>query len=108
MELNGWWLFWLCGKVLGGSSFINVMIYICGYCVDYDGWVVVGNWGWSYDEVLLYFKCSEDFEDGFDVFYGVGGLLYVEYCCYIYFICDVLIDGFVEFGYLCNDDFNVV
>lgn len=51
---------WTRGKVLGGSSVLNTMLYIRGNKRDYDHWVAQGNDGWSYEEVLPYFKKSED------------------------------------------------
>lgn len=51
---------WTRGKVLGGSSVLNTMLYIRGNKRDYDHWVAQGNEGWSYEEVLPYFKKSED------------------------------------------------
>jgi len=65
------------GKVLGGSSSINAMIYIRGHKVDYDEWARLGNSGWSYDDVLPYFKKSEHREAGGDEFHGQGGELNV-------------------------------
>ncbi len=66
------------GKVLGGTSSINAMIYIRGNRVDYDDWAAGGAEGWSYDEVLPYFKRSEDNERGEDMFHGAGGPLSVS------------------------------
>ena len=65
------------GKLLGGSSSINAMIYIRGHKADYDEWARLGNVGWSYDEVLPYFKKSEHREAGGDAFHGQGGELNV-------------------------------
>ena len=65
------------GKVLGGSSSINAMIYIRGHKADYDEWAALGNTGWTYDEVLPYFKKSEHREAGGDEFHGQGGELNV-------------------------------
>ena len=65
------------GKVLGGSSSLNAMIYIRGHKADYDEWARLGNSGWSYDEVLPYFKKSEHREGGGDNFHGQGGELNV-------------------------------
>ncbi|MEP3654826.1 MAG: choline dehydrogenase [Litorimonas sp.] len=65
------------GKVLGGSSSINAMIYIRGHKEDYNEWARLGNSGWSYDDVLPYFKKSENREAGADQFRGQGGELNV-------------------------------
>ena len=65
------------GKVLGGSSSLNAMIYIRGHKADYDEWARLGNSGWSYEEVLPYFKKSENREAGGDEFHGQGGELNV-------------------------------
>jgi choline dehydrogenase-like flavoprotein len=65
------------GRVLGGSSSINAMIYIRGHRSDYDGWAAAGNPGWSYDEVLPYFKRAEHNERGADAWHGTGGPLNV-------------------------------
>jgi choline dehydrogenase len=61
------------GKVLGGSSSINGMVYDRGTRADYDGWRQLGNEGWSYDEVLPYFKKLEHYQRGADAFHGSGG-----------------------------------
>ena len=68
---------WPRGKVLGGSSSINFMIYIRGHRLDYDRWNCLGNDGWNYDEVLPWFKKSEDNERGACAYHGVGGPLSV-------------------------------
>jgi choline dehydrogenase len=65
--------YWPRGKVLGGSSAINGMVYIRGQREDYDDWAALGNSGWSYEEILPYFKMSEDNEYGGDAFRGTGG-----------------------------------
>ena len=65
------------GKALGGSSAINAMIYVRGHPWDYDHWASLGNRGWSYAEVLPYFKRSENNEEIQDEFHGVGGPLNV-------------------------------
>jgi len=64
---------WPRGKVLGGSSALNGLLYVRGQPEDYDRWAALGNNGWSFDEVLPYFKKSEDNERGEDKFHGVGG-----------------------------------
>lgn len=63
------------GKMLGGSSALNAMIYIRGHAEDYNEWARLGNDGWSYEDVLPYFKKSEHCETGGDDFRGTGGEL---------------------------------
>lgn len=65
------------GKVLGGSSSLNAMVYIRGHAADYDAWAAEGNPGWSYHEVLPYFKRAEHNERGGDAWHGTGGPLNV-------------------------------
>ena len=65
------------GKVLGGSSSVNAMVYARGHRADYDGWAAAGNPGWSYDEVLPWFRKAEHNERGADDFHGTGGPLNV-------------------------------
>lgn len=71
-------LYWPRGKVLGGSSSINAMVYIRGQREDYDGWAASGLEGWSYDDVLPYFRKSENNSRGADAFHGAGGPLSVS------------------------------
>lgn len=66
------------GKMLGGSSALNAMIYIRGHREDYDAWARLGNNGWSYEDVLPYFRKSEHREAGADEFHGQGGELNVS------------------------------
>ena len=77
-KLGGRADYWPRGKILGGSSSINAMVYIRGQREDYDDWARLGNSGWSYDEVLPYFKKSEDNDLGADQFHGAGGPLLVS------------------------------
>jgi len=65
------------GKVLGGSSSVNAMIYTRGHRADYDDWAAQGNPGWGFAEVLPYFKRAEDNERGADEFHATGGPLHV-------------------------------
>ena len=76
--LNGRSLNYARGKVLGGSSSINAMIYMRGQSNDYDHWKSLGNNGWGWDDVLPIFKKSEDYQHGADHFHGSGGELRVE------------------------------
>src|SRR6202043_2923175 len=61
------------GKVLGGSSSINGMVYCRGTRSDYDSWAAAGNDGWSYDDVMPYFKRAETYEPGVDDYHGGDG-----------------------------------
>ena len=70
-------MYWPRGKTLGGSSSINAMLYVRGHASDYDHWRQLGNEGWSYDDVLPYFKKAENNERGADDFHGAGGPLNV-------------------------------
>jgi choline dehydrogenase len=76
--LNGRSIGYARGKVLGGCSSINAMIYMRGQKSDYDHWAALGNKGWSWDDVLPYFKHSEDYIHGADAWHGAGGELRVE------------------------------
>ena len=76
--LNGRSIGYARGKVLGGCSSINAMIYMRGQRSDYDHWAALGNRGWSWDEVLPYFKRTEDYAHGGDALHGAGGELRVE------------------------------
>ena len=76
--LNGRTIGYARGKVLGGCSSINAMIYMRGQKSDYDNWASLGNRGWSWDDVLPVFKHSEDYQHGADDFHGVGGEMRVE------------------------------
>jgi choline dehydrogenase len=70
---------WPRGKVLGGSSAINGLLYIRGQRADYDDWAAQGAAGWSYKEVLPFFKSTECYEDGESEFHGTQGELGVSY-----------------------------
>jgi len=69
---------WPKGKVLGGSSSLNGLLYVRGQSADYDGWAQMGAQGWSWDDCLPYFKKSEDQQRGADAFHGKGGPLAVS------------------------------
>jgi choline dehydrogenase len=76
--LNGRTIGYARGKVLGGCSSINAMIYMRGQRSDYDHWASLGNRGWAWDDVLPVFKRSEDYQHGADALHGAGGELRVE------------------------------
>ncbi|MEK9722588.1 MAG: GMC family oxidoreductase N-terminal domain-containing protein, partial [Rhodospirillaceae bacterium] len=94
------------GKVLGGSSSINGMVYVRGNNRDYDGWAQLGNQGWSYDDVLPYFRKAENREMGGDQWRGTGGPLNVAEVRTTYPIMDTVIDAAEEAGYPRNPDYN--
>ncbi len=72
-HLDGRRLYWPRGRTLGGSGSSNAMLYTRGHSSDYDGWAALGNRGWSYRDVLPYFKRAENHEPGGNEYHGVGG-----------------------------------
>ena len=94
------------GRVIGGSSSINAMIYLRGNRLDYDDWAASGCEGWSYDEVLPYFKRSEDNERGEDAYHGVGGPLAVSDGRSMHPLIDAQLEAAVQAGYELNPDLN--
>ena len=97
---------WPRGRVLGGSSALNGLLYIRGQKDDYNDWRQLGNEGWSYEDVLPYFKKSEDQERGANEYHGAGGPLKVANMRFSRPICDSFVDACVELGIPKNDDFN--
>jgi choline dehydrogenase len=77
-NLNGRRVFWPRGKVLGGSSSINGLVYIRGQAQDFDQWRQLGNTGWSFDDVLPYFRRAEHQTRGESELHGTGGPLCVS------------------------------
>ena len=104
--LNNRGIDWPRGKVLGGSSAINGLLYVRGQPQDYDHWRQLGNAGWTWDEVLPYFTRAEDQERGADEFHGTGGPLSVSNIRVRRDICDAFIRGAAECGIPARDDFN--
>ncbi|MGJ3261030.1 MAG: GMC family oxidoreductase [Rhodospirillales bacterium] len=94
------------GKVLGGSSAINGMLYVRGQAADYDTWAQMGCRGWSYSDVLPYFKRSENREQGADEYHGTGGPLNVTETTVKYDTLDKVIQSAGELGYPMNVDYN--
>ncbi len=94
------------GKVLGGSSSVNAMIYARGHPSDYDAWAAAGNPGWSFAEVLPYFKRSEHNERGADALHGEGGPLNVMDLRSPNPFLPAFVEAGVEAGYPRNPDFN--
>jgi choline dehydrogenase len=98
-------VFWPRGKVLGGSSSINGMVYIRGQAEDFDHWRQLGNTGWSFDDVLPYFRRSEHQTRGADRFHGADGPLCVSDVAQ-HPICEAFIAATAGLGFARNDDFN--
>src|SRR5215470_7156701 len=94
------------GKVLGGSSSINGLLYLRGQPQDFDHWRQLGNSGWSFDDVLPYFRRAEDQERGEDALHGVGGPLAVSNVCEPHPLCEAFIASAQQAGFPRNDDFN--
>ena len=104
--INNRRLQWPRGKVLGGSSSLNGLLYVRGQAQDYDRWEELGNKGWSFKNVLPYFKKSEDQERGADEYHGVGGPLKVSDLRLRRPIADMFIKASVETGIPANKDYN--
>ncbi|MDG2003233.1 MAG: GMC family oxidoreductase N-terminal domain-containing protein [Novosphingobium sp.] len=94
------------GKVLGGCSAINGMIYMRGQSADYDGWRQAGSPGWGWDEVLPFFKRAEDHFEGVSDFHGAGGEVRVETQRLRWEILEAFQRAAVEYGVPAIDDFN--
>ena len=94
------------GRVLGGCSSINGMIYMRGQAADYDHWRQLGNPGWSWDDVLPFFKKSEDFVHGPDDLHGAGGEWRVEEPRVAWPILDAFRKAAAEVGIPATTDFN--
>jgi choline dehydrogenase len=105
-ELGGRRMLWPRGKVLGGSSSINGLIYIRGQRQDFDLWRQLGNTGWSYEDVLPYFRRAEHQERGADEHHGAGGPLCVSDLRARHELHGAFIAGAQEAGHKLNPDFN--
>ena len=95
------------GRMIGGCGSINAMIYLRGNRLDFDDWAADGATGWSYDEVLPYFKRAEDNERGEDAFHGVGGPLAVSESRSMQPLVDAMLEAAVQAGYEHIPDLNV-
>ena len=104
--LNGRTIGYARGRVLGGCSSINAMIYMRGQRSDYDHWASLGLDGWSWDDVLPIFKRSEDYQHGADEFHGAGGELRVEERRVSWEILDAWRDAAAECGIPKIAEFN--
>ena len=105
-ELNNRQIIQPRGKVLGGSSSINGLLYVRGQPEDFDLWRQLGNAGWSFDDVLPHFRRAEDQERGADELHGVGGPLAVSNVCEPHPLCEAFIAAAQQAGFPRNDDFN--
>ncbi|HEX8165633.1 MAG TPA: choline dehydrogenase [Beijerinckiaceae bacterium] len=105
-ELNGRVIYQPRGKVLGGSSSINGLVYVRGQPQDFDHWRQLGNAGWGFDDVLPYFRRAEHQARGESAFHGVGGPLCVSDATEPHTLCDAFIAAAGEAGVPRNDDFN--
>jgi choline dehydrogenase len=99
--------FWPRGKVVGGSSSINALVYIRGQRQDFDRWRDAGNLGWGYDDVLPFFKSMEDNDRGADPYHGSGGPLTVtDPARKVHPLCSAFFKAAEEAGLARNPDFN--
>lgn len=95
------------GKVIGGGSSIHAMMYMRGNPRNFDLWNMLGNEGWSYADILRYFKKSEDYEEGPNEFHGVGGPMRVRKCPNPSPVAIAFLNAAMELGYAGPDwDFN--
>ncbi len=94
------------GKMLGGSSSMNAMIYIRGHQTDFDRWHELGNEGWSFADVLPYFKKAQNQERGENDFHGVGGMLNVADLRCVNPLSKAFVEAGMELGFPFNTDFN--
>ncbi len=104
--LNGRAVFQPRGKVLGGSSSINGLLYVRGQHEDYDRWRQLGNAGWGFDDILPYFKKAENQARGADDFHGAGGPLPVSDLTHADPLSAAFIEAAAETGIPKNPDFN--
>lgn len=104
--LNGRSIYNPRGKVLGGSSAINGLVYVRGQRQDFDDWAAAGNAGWGYDDVLPFFKKAEGFEDGASEWHGGGGPLAVSGVRQTHPLCDAYIEAAGALGFPKYHDFN--
>ncbi|WP_339691470.1 GMC family oxidoreductase N-terminal domain-containing protein [Celeribacter baekdonensis] len=99
-------VYWPRGKVMGGCSSMNGMIYVRGHKADYDAWALQGNYGWDWQSVLPYFKKIEDFQGGADDYRATGGPLRVIKDYEPHPVMEALVKAGVEAGIPYNQDYN--
>ncbi len=105
-HMNGRSLYWPRGRVLGGSSALNAMVYVRGHALDYERWAAEGAEGWSYADVLPYFRKAETRERGGDDYRGGDGPLHVSTGSIPNPLFDAFIEAGVQAGYPFTDDMN--
>jgi choline dehydrogenase len=104
--LGGRRSYWPRGKVIGGSGSINAMVYVRGQPHDYEDWKALGNVGWGWDDVLPWFKKSEDF-DWYSAHHGRGGPQHVtDIAPFVHPVCHSFIEAAQALGYPASSDFN--
>ena len=94
------------GRIIGGSSSINGHLYVRGQAADYDSWAQAGNLGWSYDDILPYFKKSENRPGGDPKTRGVEGPLHISDLNEHHPLCEAFINGVQTLGVPLNPDYN--
>lgn len=94
------------GRVIGGTSVLNYMVYVRGNAGDFDGWAQRGNGGWSFDDVLPYFRRAESNRDFDDEFHGTDGPLSVERHRHAHPVCEVFFEAAQQCGIPFNPDIN--
>ncbi|MEO8839808.1 MAG: GMC family oxidoreductase N-terminal domain-containing protein, partial [Herbaspirillum sp.] len=99
-------ILWPRGRVLGGSSSINGLLYIRGQHQDYDEWAQMGAHGWDYQSVLPFFKRSEGYENGESTYHGGSGELGVSELKNDHIYCKAWVEAGQQFGLPFNSDFN--
>jgi choline dehydrogenase len=104
--MKGRRMYWPRGRLIGGSSSVNAMVYMRGQPADYDHWRQLGNAGWSYDDVLPYFKKAERNERLHDRFHGSDGPLNVAERPYTSALSHVFVEAAQQAGLPFNPDFN--
>lgn len=99
--------YWPRGKIIGGSSSINAMVYVRGQRRDFDDWRAAGNPGWGWDDVLPFFKTFEDFEGGVDDYRGAGGDLHViDMTKDVHPLCETWLQAAEQAGFHRTKDYN--
>ena len=105
--LSGRTSYWPRGKVIGGSGSINAMVYVRGQPGDFDDWAAAGNPGWSFDEVLPWFRMSEDHDGGESAHHGSGGPIHVtDIGRRAHPLCQTFVEAAGALGFAATPDFN--